>query len=159
MVDRCAQHEQNLLIHLRFISDIALQTYKIYDIMNIQCKCYILTQSQDIFYMHQVPIVVDYCTKYEQNQPIIFWDITTNIAFKKYIGIITQIWHRGKKYFTCSGNTWYLLTVPNINKINPFFSDITTNTQHVWKMAIITQMCSYRAKCCLTSMSSNTGTW
>ena len=52
-----------------------------------------LAQSQGIFYTHQVPIVVDYCTKYEQNQPILFCDIATNIKFKKNIDIAsTQIW-------------------------------------------------------------------
>ena len=36
-----------------------------------------LWQSQYIFYMHQVPILIDYCTKYEQNQPILFHNIAT----------------------------------------------------------------------------------
>ena len=37
------------------------------------CSCTILLlPHQCIFYMHQVPIVVDYCTKYKENQPILF---------------------------------------------------------------------------------------
>ena len=78
--------------------------------------------------MRQFPIMVDYCTKYEQNQPIIFWDIARNIKFKKYIGISTQIWHSAKLYFTCFGNTWYLITAWSMNKINKYFSE-----QNVWK--------------------------
>ena len=57
MVDNCTQHDQSPPIHLRYI--------------NIN----ILAQSQGKFYIHQVPIVVDYCTKYEQNQPHRFSEI------------------------------------------------------------------------------------
>ena len=35
-----------------------------------------MEQSQGIFYMHEVLIVVDYCAKYEQNHSILLWDIT-----------------------------------------------------------------------------------
>ena len=84
-------------------------------------------QSQGIVYMHQTPSVVDYCTKYGQNQPFLFWDIGTNRYNLWKMAIITQIWHGAKCYFIC-------IIVPNMNKINQFFSwDITTNTQNVWK--------------------------
>ena len=82
-------------------------------------------------YIYKVPMVVDYCTKKEQNQPILFCYIATNIKFKKNIGVITQIWHTAKLYFICSGNTWYLISVPNINKINLLFSEIS---QKIHKM-------------------------
>ena len=113
------EHEQNPLIHLR---------YSTTNIQNLGCnghKCYILAQSQGMFNMLQVPIVVDYCTKYEQNQLILFWDIVTNIKWRKNIGIITQSWHRSKRYSMCIGNTWYLITVPNMNTINPFLFEIS----------------------------------
>ena len=88
------QHEHNPRIHFRYI------TTNIQHLWYNGHKCYILAQSQSIFYMHQVPIVVTYCTKYEQNQPLIFLDIATNIKFKKNIGIIAQIWQKDKLYFT-----------------------------------------------------------
>ena len=48
--------------------------------------------------MQQAGIVVDHCTKYEQNHPIILQDITTNTAFLDKIALITLIWHRAKCY-------------------------------------------------------------
>ena len=94
-----------------------------------------MEHSQGIFSMHQVPIVVDYCTKYEQNQPILFWYIATNIQFMKNIDIITEIGHRATCYFTHISNTWYLLTVPNMNTTNPFFSEIS---QQIHKSSLVT---------------------
>ena len=41
-------------------------------------KCNILAQSQCIFSMHHAAIEIDYCTKYELNQPFLFRNITTN---------------------------------------------------------------------------------
>ena len=76
--DYCTQHEQNPLIHLKYI------TINIQHLWNNRHKCYFLVaQSQGIFYMHQVLIMIDYCTKYKHNQPILVWDIATNIQFKK----------------------------------------------------------------------------
>ena len=54
-----------------------------YAIMDINAT--FLAQSPGIFYMHQVPIEVDSCTKYEQNLPILFVDITTNIYLRKIL--------------------------------------------------------------------------
>ena len=62
MVDHCIQ---NPLKHVGYI------TTNIQNVGSKGHKCYILLQSQGIFYMHTVPIVVDNCTKYEQNQPIL----------------------------------------------------------------------------------------
>ena len=42
------------------------------------------------------PYILDYCTKYKQNQPILFLDLATNIKVKKHIGIITQTWYTTK---------------------------------------------------------------
>ena len=98
--------------------------------------------------MHQFPIMVDYCAKYEQNKLILFWDISTNV------GIITQIWHRAKWYFACIGNKWYLITWPNMNKIHTFFSEIPQQIHKMnEKVAIITQI-GHRAKCNFTSMNN-----
>ena len=87
MLGHCTQHEQNPDSSQIYI------TTNIQNLLYKGHKCYILAQSQGIFYMHQVPIVVDYCIKYQQNQPILLWDIAPKIKFKKYIAIITQIWH------------------------------------------------------------------
>ena len=109
-----------------------------------------MAQSQGIFYKHQSSIVVDYCTKYEYNQPI-FPSAISQQTHKMYeqIVIITQIWHRTKFYFTCISNEWYqalyLITVPNMNKINTFIGISCTNTHNLWRMAIITQIW-HRAK-------------
>ena len=37
----------------------------------------------------------------------------------KKIAIIIPIWHRDKFYFTCISGPWYLITVPNMKKIDP----------------------------------------
>ena len=91
--------------------------------------------------MCQAPVVVDYCTKYEQNQHFLFRDITRNIKYIKNIAIITQIWHEAKYCFTCISNTWYLITVQNMNKSNVFFSEISQQAHKIYeKVAIITQI-------------------
>ena len=144
MVDHCTKHEQNALIHLKYI------TTNIQNVWNNGHKGYILAQSQGIFYMHQVPIVVDYCTKYEQNQHIHFRVITTLKMYEKMV-IITQIWHRAKLYFRSLSNLWYLVTVPNMNKIATFFSEISQQTHKIYeKVAIITKIW-HRAKRYFTS--------
>ena len=57
--------------------------------------------------MHQAPIAVDYCTNYEQIQPILLGDMATNMQ------------HMVPK-------------IPNMNKITTFLSAyITTNTQNL----------------------------
>ena len=43
------------------------------------------TEQKGIFYMHQVHIMIDYYTKYEQNQPILFWKIATNTYLRKIL--------------------------------------------------------------------------
>ena len=107
--------------------------------------------------MHQVHTVVDYCTKCEQ-----IWKSTNSllrycnkhIKVKKNIVIFTQIWNRAKYYFTCITNTWYLITIRNMNKINPFFSAISQQMHKMYnKVAIITQIW-YRPICNFTGMSN-----
>ena len=84
--------------------------------------------------------MVDSYNKYEQNKPILFWNIATNVKFKKNIAINTQISHRAKLYYTFISNTWHLITVPNMNKINPFFWERSQQTLKIYeKIAIITQ--------------------
>ena len=47
------------------------------------------------------------------------------------IAIITQIWHRVTWYFTSmSIDAWYLITVPNMNKIT--FVSGTYHNQHLF---------------------------
>ena len=168
VVDHCTPHEQNQLSHLRYI------IRNIHNLWNNEYKCYILAQSQGtcIFYIHQAPIVVDYCTKYEQNQTFQFkyhnkhiqcmknshnysnlawsqmlfyimsntwYPITvpqiksthssqisqqTHKTYEK-VAIIIQIWHRAKWYLTSMGNTWCLITIPDLIKITTFFSEIS----------------------------------
>ena len=57
------------------------------------------------------------------------------------VAIITHIWYRAKCHFTSISNTWYLITVLNMNKINPFFSE-TSQWKHklYGNVAIITQI-------------------
>ena len=62
------------------------------------------------------------------------------------VAIITQIWHSAKYNFTSISNTWYLITVPNMNKITTFFSDKSQQKLKTYeKVAIITRIC-HRAK-------------
>ena len=55
--------------------------------------------------MSQPHMVPDNFTKYEQNQPILHGDITTNTMYE-YMAIITQIWP-GNCDCTCTSSTWY----------------------------------------------------
>ena len=88
--------------------------------------------------MHQVPIVVVSCTKYEQNQPFVS-EISqqTHKIYNMYCPRITQIWHRAKCYFTCISHTWYLITVQNMNKINLFFSEISHQIHKMYEKVAI----------------------
>ena len=56
------------------------------------------------------------------------------------VAIITKIWHRYRCYFTSmSNNTWYLIAVPNMNKITTFFSELSQQTFKLYEnIAIIT---------------------
>ena len=62
-----------------------------------------------------------------------------HIKIKKNITTITLIWHRAICYFTCVSNMWFI-TVPNINKINPFFQISQQINKMYEEMAIITQI-------------------
>ena len=61
------RHHDPLILPGRLITatNIQMYAYKIYKIIDIMLHFF--TQSQCIFYRHQVPTVVDCCTKYEQN--------------------------------------------------------------------------------------------
>ena len=54
----------------------------------------------------------------------------THKMYIKQIVIITNVWHRAQCYFTRISKTWYLNTIPNMNKINPFFSVISSQTHN-----------------------------
>ena len=49
------------------------------------------------------------------------------------VAIITQIWHSAKYNFTSISNTWYLITVPNMNKITTFFSKISQQMLKIYE--------------------------
>ena len=127
---------------VRICKDILLQTYKTSAIMDInatfcpRAKVY-FTCIKSLLWLITVP--------HMNNINSFFF----KIKFKKNIGIITPIWHRAKWYFTCIGNTWYLIakwyftcidntwyliTVPNMIKINPFSIYISQQIQFVHKM-------------------------
>ena len=58
-----------------FISNISLQRYKIYDIMDINATFFTVSNVN-------------------KKQSNLFWDIVTNIKCMTNLCIITQIWHR-----------------------------------------------------------------
>ena len=112
------QHEEKIYW---FISDMSLQAYRIYEIM------------------HQDPIVVDCCTKYEQIQLILVRNINKYI---KLMNNISHICYGTNYYFTCISNTWYLITVPYMNKFNTLFCDMSQQAHKMYEnVAILTQIC------------------
>ena len=84
----------------------------------------------------------NWLTKWLELQTHLCKIITTNITSKKNIGKSTQILHRAKWYFTCISNTWYLITVSNMNKINPCFKFGTKLNAilHAWAMHAVWQL-------------------
>ena len=72
------------------------------------------------------------------------------------VAIITHIWHRDKYYFTSMSNTWYLITVPNMNNITTFFPKISQQRVKSYeKITIMTQIW-HRVKFYFTCIS---GPW
>ena len=59
-----------------------------------------------------------------------------------------------KWYFTCIGNTQYLITVPNMNTINPFFPRISQQIHKMFEKVAILTLIWHRVKCYFTSMSN-----
>ena len=119
-----------------FISDISLQTYKIYDkMMDTNATFWHLAK----VYLHfQVPSVVDNYEIWTKSTHSFLRYHNKHTKCKKNLAIITQIWHRVKYYFTYISNTWYLITVPNRNKSNPFFSELSQQIQQMYeKLATI----------------------
>ena len=49
------------------------------------------------------------------------------------VAVITQIWHKDKRYFTSMSNASYLVTVLNTNKITRFFSVISQQTLKIYE--------------------------
>ena len=66
-----------------------------------------------------------------------------------------NFWYRAKVYFTCIKSLLWLIIVPNMNKINLFFSEILWQTKFKKNIAIITQIW-YRTKWYFTCVSN---TW
>ena len=48
----------------------------------------------------------------------------------------TVFWHRDKVYFTCIKPLWGLISVPNMNKIHRFISDITCIKPTLWLITV-----------------------
>ena len=54
------------------------------------------------------------------------------------VAIITQIWHRAKHYLTSMSNAWYLIPVPNMNKITLSSEILQQTLKRYEKIATIT---------------------
>ena len=90
--------------------------------------------------MHQAFIVADHCIKYKQNQPILLQDLTTKTKCMKTLPSLLKFGTQ-PKLPTCISSTWHLTTVPNMKKINQFFSEISKQAHSIYvKNAIITQI-------------------
>ena len=83
--------------------------------------------------MYQDYIVVDWCTKYEYNRPVLSWDITTNIKFKKNIAIITKICLGAKILFCMHQQHMVCDYCTNYEYIQLILQWDIRNTQNVWK--------------------------
>ena len=57
--------------------------------------------------------------------------------------------YRAKCYFTYVSNKWYLImiTVPNMNKINPFFSETLQQIHKAYETVAKINQIWHRAKC------------
>ena len=114
-----------------FISETSLQTYQIYDIMCINATFWPVPR---YMYMHQADIVVDHCTKYKLNQPIVLRHITVNMYnwWQKNHNYSNVAQRQMGCYNASSINivlrVWYLINVPNMNKLNQCFTEIS----HIW---------------------------
>ena len=69
------------------------------------------------------------------------------------IHVNATFWNRAKIYLTCIKHLFWLITIPNVNKINPLFSTILQQTHTILEnIAVITQI-MHRAKWYFTSTS------
>ena len=116
----------------------------------------IFGQRQGIVNVHDACMMVYHCIKHEQIPLNHLTYMTTNIQ---------NLWNNGHKYyilalrvkvyFTYIKVLWWLITVSNMTKINPFFSEILQQDITFKKNIVITQIW-YRAKCYFTYISN---TW
>ena len=105
MVDHCTQHEQNPL-------DILLQTYNIYEIIDINAT---LLQRAKVYFkssQYRGWLLYYIWTKFIHS---LLRYHNKHITFKNTITIITQIWNRVKCYFACiisaTHGTWLLYQI------------------------------------------------
>ena len=63
-------------------------------------------------------------------------------TYKMYdiMSINATLGHRAEVYFTCTKLLLWLITVSNINRINPFFSKISHQKKMYENIAIITRI-------------------
>ncbi len=76
-------------------------------VMKMSHYYHLLAQSQNLFHVHQTSTVPHHCIQYEQNQDMHLADIAEcDINGANLFFIITKA-------------LWHLISVPNINKIDP----------------------------------------
>ena len=78
-----------------------------------------------VFYIHRQHMVHEYCTKYDKNQSIILWAITTYTENTWNSCHIYSNVAQSQRYFTSMSNTRYLIIVLNMNH-NILLWDIKT---------------------------------
>ena len=101
-----------------FFSDIYITT----NTQNVWKNCFNysnFTQSQLFVFTSISNTLLDYCTKYEQNQPIFFRYITTNTQNVWKYDVITQMCNKFQCYFTCiSKADWQTKPIPIFSKFH-----------------------------------------
>ena len=82
-----------------------------------------------IWYSYLVPCVAHACKIW-----LIMATFSTFCVFVVIsLAIITQIWHRVKCNFTRISSAWYLITLPNVNKIIKFFLEISQQKLKIYE--------------------------
>ena len=107
-----------------------------------------LSQSQNVFNMHQACMIHIHCTKYENN-----WSRHLCIILNRYQNqtkksTIAIYWHRASLCYVQDKSWWYLITVPCPGGISSLyhvwrisakgFLNHDKVVKIIWKMAIIT---------------------
>ena len=107
------------------------QLHKMYEKVAIILQIW---HRQMIFYKHKQCMVLDTCTKYEENHHILFLDITTQNVWKncRNYSNLADIF-----YFRCISGLWYVIMAPNMKKIHPAIMEEYESTD--WPHSYIPQ--------------------
>ena len=72
-----------------------------------------------LIYQHEQCIISDDATRYETI--ITFFSEISQQTLNIYekLAIVSQMWQRGKFYFTHISSPWYMIKVPNVKEILP----------------------------------------